>query len=295
MAPPRVLVFDHLPSLAAAYPRLLWRSFRRRSQPSVPDLETRVRAVRVRATHLERYRTVCDAPSSDVLPWTYPQVLAAGLQAQLFLAPDFGRGALGIVHVANEILATREIRSTDCLDFACRFGARRETERGFELEILTEVSVGGTPAYRSTSTVLWRRRRERRPKEAGLAAAAVLELGPRWHLPADLGRRYAAVSGDRNPIHLYPFTARWFGFDRPILHGLCSLARVLAGLAAELPPAPLRIVTTFERPLSLPAEVRLARSRAGSCLEYRLATPDGAKAYLYGIVTALDQTASTAR
>ena len=28
--------------------------------------------------------------------------------------------------------------------------------------------------------------------------------GTSWKLPGDLGRRYAAVSGDHNPIHLYP-------------------------------------------------------------------------------------------
>ena len=38
----------------------------------------------------------------------------------------------------------------------------------------------------------------------------------RWRLPADQGRRYAAVSGDYNPIHLYGWAARPFGFKQPI-------------------------------------------------------------------------------
>src|SRR6266487_1403229 len=46
-----------------------------------------------------------------------------------------------------------------------------------------------------------------------------------WELPADLGRRYAAVSGDRNPIHLYRLTAWLFGFRRPIAHGMWAAAR----------------------------------------------------------------------
>ena len=50
-----------------------------------------------------------------------------------------------------------------------------------------------------------------------------------WRLPADLGRRYASVSGDRNPIHLYGVTAKAFGFPRQIAHGMWSKARSIAG------------------------------------------------------------------
>ena len=53
----------------------------------------------------------------------------------------------------------------------------------------------------------------------------------------DIGRRYGAVSGDRNPIHLYPLTARLFGFRRAIAHGMWTKARCLAALEGRLPEA----------------------------------------------------------
>ena len=56
-------------------------------------------------------------------------------------------------------------------------------------------------------------------------------------VPGDIGRRYAAVSGDRNPIHLYPLTARAFGFPRAIAHGMWLKARTLAALEGRLPEA----------------------------------------------------------
>ncbi|WP_258038084.1 MaoC/PaaZ C-terminal domain-containing protein, partial [Streptomyces sp. SM5] len=60
------------------------------------------------------------------------------------------------------------------------------------------------------------------------STAVALPAVAEWRLPGDLGRRYGAVSGDRNPIHLHPLTARLFGFPRHIAHGMWTVARCLA-------------------------------------------------------------------
>ncbi|MEU6705104.1 MaoC/PaaZ C-terminal domain-containing protein [Streptomyces wuyuanensis] len=73
-----------------------------------------------------------------------------------------------------------------------------------------------------------------------------------WLLPADLGRRYGAASGDRNPIHLYAATARAFGFPRAIAHGMWTFARCLA----ERNPRELRRAEAeFKAPVLLPGSV----------------------------------------
>ena len=75
---------------------------------------------------------------------------------------------------------------------------------------------------------------ERRRADAGAArldrSTQPPATGTTWRLPGDLGRRYAAVSGDHNPIHLYPLTAKAFGFPRQIAHGMWSKARCVAAL-----------------------------------------------------------------
>lgn len=37
-----------------------------------------------------------------------------------------------------------------------------------------------------------------------------------WQLGSGMGRRYARISGDFNPIHLHPLVSRWFGFENQL-------------------------------------------------------------------------------
>jgi len=61
------------------------------------------------------------------------------------------------------------------------------------------------------------------------------------------------LSGDYNPLHIDPDSARFGGFDRPILHGLCTFghcAHMLLGALCEGDPAKFRrIKVRFSSPV----------------------------------------------
>jgi acyl dehydratase len=75
-----------------------------------------------------------------------------------------------------------------------------------------------------------------------------------WQVPGDIGRRYGAVSGDRNPIHLHNVSAKLFGMPRAIAHGMWLKARVLAALQPELLES-FTAEVRFKLPVLLPARV----------------------------------------
>jgi acyl dehydratase len=83
-----------------------------------------------------------------------------------------------------------------------------------------------------------------------------------WRVGKDTGRRYAAVSGDVNPIHLNPLTAKAFGFPRAIAHGMWTAARAVAALQGRVPDAATHEVL-FRKPLLLPSTVELVTRPAG--------------------------------
>jgi acyl dehydratase len=127
-----------------------------------------------------------------------------------------------------------------------------------------------------------------------------LPVGTEWRLPGDLGRRYAAVSGDRNPIHLHALSARAFGFPRPIAHGMWTKARCLAALtepgarghahpergAAGWPdeglPDAFSIDVRFRRPILLPATVGFASAAAGDLASFCVREVAGDTTHLEG-------------
>ena len=46
-------------------------------------------------------------------------------------------------------------------------------------------------------------------------------------VPASIGLQYARATGDYNPHHLYPWSARLLGYSRPMAHGMWTLQRAL--------------------------------------------------------------------
>ncbi|MEG2579049.1 MAG: MaoC/PaaZ C-terminal domain-containing protein, partial [Glutamicibacter sp.] len=78
----------------------------------------------------------------------------------------------------------------------------------------------------------------------------------RWYADSDIGRRYAKVCGDYNPIHLSALSAKALGMPAAIAHGIYLAARALAGI--EPANGTYHWSIEFKTPVVLPASVDLA-------------------------------------
>ncbi len=153
---------------------------------------------------VDAYAAVCGFPRKDVVPLTYPHMLAFPLHMAIMSDPAFPYPAIGMVHVENAITAHRAIGVGEALDVMTSVGAPRPHAKGVLLDFVTTVSANDETAWESTSTYLRRGRPVDGDPMPGLAIPDAPTGGVEWRLPADLGRTYASVSGDANPIHLYP-------------------------------------------------------------------------------------------
>ena len=139
-------------------------------------------------------------------------------------------------------------------------GALRPHRRGRTLDVRLEARVGDELVWECDSVYLSRGQgTEDAPRRDAPPALPVGTAVARWRLPEDLGRSYAGVSGDVNPIHLHALSAKAMGFPRPIAHGMWTYARTLAALGrTSLGPSQQQRVVHHT---GVPAEYRGARRR----------------------------------
>ena len=216
-------------------------------------------SVEIDRAHLTAYQRVCGFRVSDRLPATYPHVIAFPLSMDLMTRLSFPFGAIGLVHVANSITVLRPLTAADPFDLTVRTADLRPHDRGRQFDVVAEASVAGEPVWHSRSTYLHREKasgegdgaKKRRPRSTGTEPPP--EGRVIWTVPGDIGRRYGAVSGDMNPIHLHPLTARLFGFPRAIAHGMWVTARCLAALEGHLPESYV-VDVQFKLPMTIPAK-----------------------------------------
>ncbi|WP_338697525.1 MaoC/PaaZ C-terminal domain-containing protein [Streptomyces sp. Q6] len=223
--------------------------------------------LRIRDRHLAAYERVCGFPTGrPELPVSYPHLLGFPLAMRLMAARSFPLPLLGLVHTSIGITQHHDLSPTQAYELAVVVTGLRPHRRGTEAVVVTELLDGGAPAWRSTSTYLSRHRTRTPAAPETPGTPEPLPALAEWRLGADLGRRYAAVSGDRNPIHLHPLTARLFGFPRAIAHGMWTVARCLAEFGAR---GPVDVTARFRAPVLLPGAVTYAAR--GTAFELRSA------------------------
>lgn len=249
----------------------------------LPEAGLLVRGVTVDRDHLSAYDRVCGFRLSDVLPPTYPHVLAFPLALRLMSAPEFPLSLVGLVHVANRITVHRRVDAAEPLDLSVCTADLRPHDRGRQFDVVCTASVGAEVVWRGVSTYL---RRERGSAESTRRDAGDRPAPPAatalWRVEPRMGRDYARVSGDHNPIHTSRIAARLFGFARPIAHGMWSKARSLAALEGRLPDA-YTVDVAFKLPVPLPGTVAFTATPAWT---FVLHDPGRGRPYLVGELTA---------
>ena len=176
----------------------------------------------------------------------------------------FPLAAMGLVHIANAITVHRPLRASERLSLRVWASPLEPHPRGRQFTIRTEARVGDEVVWEESSTNLSRGKSAGEGGGAGSApdipSSVDLPVTATWRCPGDLGRRYGAVSGDLNPIHVHALSARAFGFPSAIAHGMWTKARCLAALGSQLGGRGQAYTAqvAFRKPILLPATVAFA-------------------------------------
>jgi acyl dehydratase len=264
------------------------RSARKRAAAgaSLPELcYVRPRVV-LEPAHVERYAKTCGFSPAHGLPPIYPQMLSFPLVMALLVSDRCPWPALGTVHLANRIRQWQRIGLRDELRVEVATGQLLAHEKGQVFTLGIRVSRDGELVWEATQTLLRVGVREAQGAAyvARPPASAPLSRQADLHASADIGRRYARVSGDFNPIHLSAPSARLFGFRRAIAHGMWTKARALAALLPAQTLDRAEIDVEFKLPLYLPARVTLWSHREADGASFEVRNAAGDRPHLRGVL-----------
>ena len=198
----------------------------------------------------------------------------------------------GLVHVRNSITQYRRIADDLRPPIRARLAAHRDTRRGQEFDLITEVSVDGKLCWREVMTFLARRTRNR-STSSDKASSDMSNRSPgkgtvmaTITTSPDLGRRYARIAGDYNPIHLSRLTAGLFGFPAAIAHGMWSLGRCCAEFYDVIQKDIVDISCNFKQAVLLPGRLELRKAPAGDRMRFELSDATDGHLHLFGTIRA---------
>lgn len=266
---------------------------------TLPTREVRLSDLPIDVDTLADYSHLLGFSLRNEVPTTFLHVMAFPLQVHLMASRDFPFPMAGMVHVANTMTQRRAVDVTESLTMSVRADRLVPHPKGLTVDLMSRAESQGELVWEGRSTYLVRGQglaKERPGPPAEPASAARDAIGPdhgslrqiaSWRLGADVGRRYAAVAGDVNPIHLNPLAAKAFGFPRAIAHGMWTHARALGALEGRLGDRHT-VSVEFRKPILLPSTVafRLRQDKGG----YAFAVTDraGEREHMIGVVSQAD-------
>lgn len=286
------LEFNALPSVIHIYGKALVakRPSLLKTGESVDRIEACIDALTAEPGKVAAYGALCGFGESEHLPLSFPHILAFPLHLAMLSSDAFPLRLPGLVHVGNRITQRQPIPVQAPLRFECFLEGHRDTERGQEFELLTQCKTQGCEVWEESSVFLARKKsyakkaKDTPQAEDPVTTGASMQISS-WKVPANMGRRYAKVSGDFNPIHLTKPTARLLGFPSAIAHGMWTMARCAAELDCRWPALDLEV--QFKLPVFLPTWVSLQFNREDHRVSFRLTDTGGEKPHLVGSLSKL--------
>lgn len=263
-------VLQEPPSLPGLYATALIRPAQtallsRKPSATLPPDRHRAENLTANQAKVAAFQRLLGRSRSPFLPSGYVHILTFPIAVSVLARPDFPLPLLGMIHLRNEVRHFRPIATDEPLSVTAWVENLLPHRSGTMCDVVVDVEAASVRVWSGRSTYLAKGVRSSAARmQNGVLAAP--DHSPQdvpayptrvWKLDSGIGRRYAAVSGDYNPIHLGVATSRLLGRKRPIAHGMYLASRMVAELGPD-ESVPFQWTVNFQGPVSLPSTVSLA-------------------------------------
>ena len=208
----------------------------------LPEISFVMNGIEIEGAHVKKYRKLCGFSENDAeVPISYPYLTIFPLQTLLLVDKAFQFPAMGLVHLANRIQHFGAITTSEKVNASVKFDSKLLPHaKGYCFNVISEVfqASNNKLLWRCESTYLYRTKVSNTVDTTEIYDSKIKNEDVEGcqevkaiKLPAGFGMKYANVSGDFNPIHIHPITAKLFGFPHgAIMHGMYNIGTCVADL-----------------------------------------------------------------
>ena len=258
-------IYREKPSVLKSSLSLLMHRPKLKPDLELPDIELCWSLPCIDLAGLNSYQELCAYAIDDRVPLCYPYVLCGPLHLQLMTRLPIP--AMGLLHLTSEISLIESIDLQSPIELICRSGMSKVTPQGLEFEAVSILEQAGKEKWRCTATFL-KRGTFSNAIESDSPLLTKLDFSDPiggFTIPRNIGRRYARLCGDYNPIHISKPSAWLFGLKGSIAHGMWVGARALSLISEKVNHLEL----AFKGPVFTGGHVDLVRKGDDFNLFYR--------------------------
>lgn len=283
---PRIIQLQSVPNMASMYARI-FSTFFKKGKGNLPDIEVRLENNKIAAEEIKAYNKICGFETSSVASATYLHAFIFPAQMHLLSQMEVPFPLPGLIHFANSIKQHRALHIGEEFSVITKFGNLIAHDKGQAFEVLSYIEVSGKRIWEETSVYLFK-------GKEGIGSVLEWEqpvlpenaIKESWSLYPTMGFDFAKASGDFNPIHLHPLSAKLFGFPTHIIHGMWSVGKILALLGNRMSES-FEYTVLFKVPVFLPASIIFRHEKTDNGFNFDVVDKTQEKPHLKGYINKL--------
>lgn len=240
--------------------------------------------------HLSEFNKFVGRDNNDIMI-SYFYFFAQKVQLNYMLRASFPFVVMGLIHTKNTMEYRGEFKTNEEFQLKVKPSLvtvenSRSSRLTFQIDFyqneklfLTNTSEYSLQTMQDKKKSIDKSLKKKSHDEVNSEGMSQIEI----NIANDLGRKYAKLSGDYNPIHIHWIFSKLFGMKRPIIHGMYMAAKSVSEIEKQIEKKVKNFEITFKHPIFLNNKVILLIDSDSN--EFKVVDKNLSKLHLSGTFT----------
>jgi len=276
---------NHLPKLSSMILPAFFtlRKNKKIGKPGIQINKT-FKSVQIEKHNLEKFNSYFGFRAQ--VPLTYLYTIAQRAQTAMMLDSKFTLPIPGMIHIENKLIKENDFNPQKNFDITVYASVEYKESGSLKPVFEVEISQNNCVVVICKSTyVIKRKSKKSKTKKQKVEPLKRTSHELVWSFIPKIGKEYANISGDKNPIHTSLIFAKLFGFKKQIMHGWYSICKIEQFVEEKFKIATSEISVNFSTPVLLPSQAKFKLQKGENKeFHYELVNNSNTKIHLNGVI-----------